>query len=438
MRRIDDRVMPVNEYSDPLASRTLRKISARILPFVFLLYIVAYLDRANVAFAKLPMSADLGFSEAVYGFGAGLFFVGYLLLEIPGALIVERWSARRWIARILVTWGVCTVGVGLVRTPLEFYAARFLLGSAEAGFFPGILVYLTHWFPSRERARAMAGFIVAIPIGLALGGPISAAILRCHWFGLAGWRWMFILEGVPAILLGFVALAYLTDRPRQARWLDTEERQWLEAELEREKRAKLATGVVSVWRGLCNRDSMLLAAALFFANIGSYSFLFWLPGIVQKVSRLSPYLSNTLVAIPFVAGALGAVTCGRSSDRAGERKLHAIVPLVMAGVFFPLSASFGESFTLTLLFSSLAAAAVYAWPPPFWVLPTLTLTDSAAATAIGGINSIGNLGGFVGPTVVGYLLSRGWALSTTMTISTTGFVLSAVLIAAIRVPQHRR
>jgi ACS family tartrate transporter-like MFS transporter len=219
-----------------------RKIAWRILPFIFTLYIIASLDRANVAYAKLTMMADQGFSEAVFGFGAGIFFAGYLLFEIPGALIVERWSARRWFARILITWGLCAVLVGFIRTASQFYAARFFLGLAEGGFFPGIIVYLTHWFCARDRARALAAFILAIPVSLSLGGPISALILRLDWFGLAGWRWVFILEGLPAILFGVVALVYLTDQPREAAWLEPEERKWIIAELESEKDAKRATG----------------------------------------------------------------------------------------------------------------------------------------------------------------------------------------------------
>ncbi len=204
------------ETPSPVADRARQKIARRILPFVFVLYIISYLDRANVAFAKLSMTADLGFSEAVFGFGAGIFFIGYLFLEIPGALIVERWSARKWIARILISWGVCATVMGFIRTPTHFYAARFLLGLAEAGFFPGIIVYLTHWFTGRDRARAMAGFIVGVPVSLMFGAPLSSFFLRLHWAGLAGWRWVFILEGAPAIVFGIVTWFYLTDHPRDA------------------------------------------------------------------------------------------------------------------------------------------------------------------------------------------------------------------------------
>jgi ACS family tartrate transporter-like MFS transporter len=249
-----------------VAARTRRKITRRLVPFAFVLYIIAYLDRANVGFAKLSMTADLSFSEAVFGFGSGIFFIGYLLLEIPGALIVERWSARKWIARILITWGFCTVLVGFVRTPGQFYAARFLLGTAEAGFYPGLVIYFSHWFAERDRARAMAGLISAIPVSLALGAPVSALILRVHWLSLPGWRWVFILEGLPAVVFGVVTLFYLTDHPREAKWLEPDEREWITAELEGEKQRKKAHGHIPVWAALRKPNVLLLALALCSAN----------------------------------------------------------------------------------------------------------------------------------------------------------------------------
>ena len=237
--------MATLEASSPAADRARQKIARRILPFVFVLYIISYLDRANVAFAKLSMTAELGFSEAVFGFGAGIFFIGYLFLEIPGALIVERLSARKWIARILISWGLCATLMGFIHTPFHFYAARFLLGLAEAGFFPGIIVYLTHWFTGRDRARAMAGFIVGGPVSLLFGAPISSLFLRLHRFGMSGWRWVFILEGVPAVIFGIITWFYLTDNPSDANWLNPDERQWIAGELAEELRHKQAIGPVS-------------------------------------------------------------------------------------------------------------------------------------------------------------------------------------------------
>src|SRR5688572_2887724 len=220
------------------AARLRRKVAWRILPLVFLLYIVAYLDRANVGFAKLRMASDLQFSDAVYGLGFGIFFIGYLLLEIPGALLVERWSARKWFARILITWGFCSALTAFVKTPMQFYIARFLLGVAEAGFFPGIIVYFTHWFVSRDRARALSGLVMAVPFSLALGAPVSGLLLNVQWLDLHGWQWMFLLESLPAIALGIVTLCYMTDRPRDAKWLQPKERAWLQGELDAEAHAK--------------------------------------------------------------------------------------------------------------------------------------------------------------------------------------------------------
>ncbi len=409
-----------------------RKVAWRILPFVFALYIIAYLDRANVAYAKMTMMADRGFSEAVFGFGAGIFFVGYLLFEIPGALIVERRSARRWMARILITWGLCAVLVGFVKTASQFYAARFLLGLAEGGFFPGIIVYLTHWFCARDRARALAGFIIAIPVSLSLGAPISALILRLDWFGFAGWRWVFILEGLPAILFGVITLLYLTDHPREAAWLEPEERKWIIAELEAEKQAKRATGQVSILQALRNRDVVLLALALFFANIGTYAFVFWLPTTVQKASGRSAIFSTALSALPFAVALISVALSARSSDLRNERKWHTAVPLGLSALFFTLSTLAGTTFPVVMLWLCVTGAALFAWAPSFWVLPTLTLGESAAAASLGLINSVGNLGGFVGPSVVGYLLSRSSSHTVTTGFLSGSFVLAATLVLAVR------
>src|SRR5947209_7191789 len=227
-----------------------RKVARRLLPFLFLAYVVAYLDRANVGFANAPMSADLHFSDRVFGFGAGVFFLGYVLLEIPGALIVERWSARIWISRILVTWGLCTVLMAFIRTPGQFYTVRFLLGCAEAGFYPGVIVYLTHWFTEQDRARAAAGFVMAAPVSLAIGAPLSALILQLHWPALASWRWLFIVQGIPAVVLGLVAWRYLTDWPQAAGWLTAAERDWLTGRLTSEARSKISGAGIPWWRSL--------------------------------------------------------------------------------------------------------------------------------------------------------------------------------------------
>lgn len=429
---------PEAEPVDLVRKRTLRKVSRRILPFFFVLYIVSYLDRANVAFAKTAMMADLRFSEAVFGFGAGIFFVGYFLLEIPGALIVERWSARLWISRILVTWGLMTVLVGFVRTPFQFYAARFLLGLAEAGFFPGVIVYMTHWFPSRDRARAMAGFIVAVPLSLTLGAPISAMILRLDWLNLPGWRWVFILEGLPALILGVITIFYLTDRPAQAGWLTREERDWLVSELELEKRNKRASAHLTILQAFRQRNVIILALILFLVVVGMMGYLFWLPSTIEKASGLSSEQATALSAIPFAIGAVVVWLMGRSSDRLGERRLHTAIPMFLAGVFFLLTTIEGQPFPLTMLWLTLTGILLYAWSPSYWVLPTLTLTESAAAASIGLINSIGNLGGFVGPSIVGFLLSSEHTQRIAIPLLCASFFASSAMVFALRLGPRQR
>jgi ACS family tartrate transporter-like MFS transporter len=412
----------------------LKKVSRRILPFLFVLYIISYLDRANVAFAKLNMVSELGFSEEVFGFGAGVFFLGYFLLEIPGAVIAERWSARLWLARILVTWGSITVLTGFVQTASQFYVARFLLGLAEAGFFPGVIVYLTHWFPQRDRARAMAGFITAVPFAFAVGAPMSALILNLSWLSLSGWRWVFILEGLPAVILGLITIYYLTDRPSQANWLSVEERDWLTSELEREKQEKRVHAPASIWKALRQRNVLLLSVALFLAVIGSYGYLLWLPTNIRRASGFSVVGSTFLSAVPCVLGVVAVRYMGRSSDRSRERKLHTSIPLFLAGVILGMTTLPGQAFSVTMLWLSLTGVVLWAWCPSFWVLPTLTLGETAAAASIGLINSLGNLGGFVGPWVVGALLSRNRSYSFVISFVCAAFVGAGAIILAIRIP----
>ncbi|MBV9035966.1 MAG: MFS transporter [Acidobacteriaceae bacterium] len=421
-----------------LEEQTRRKVSRRILPFFFALYIISYLDRANVSFAKAAMSADLGFSEAVYGFGAGIFFVGYLLLEIPGALIVERWSARLWMSRILITWGLCTILVGFARTPVQFYGARFCLGLAEAGFFPGVLVYLTHWFAPGDRARAMSSFILAVPISFVIGAPLSAFCLSLHWFGLAGWQWLFILQGLPAVFFGILTPFYLIDRPADARWLQSAERDWLSTELKREREHKRLLGHFSV-RSVLGRGSVwILAAALFFVVLSSYGYILWLPSTIQRESGLSVKASTLLSALPFCAAAIMVKLMGRSSDRSGEHKLHAALPLFAAGLLFAGVAIPGQPFPLTMLWLVMTGSLLWAWAPPFWVLPTLSLGESGAAASLGLINSVGNLGGFVGPSIIGYFLANGHSYWFITLLCSGGFMISGALILLTSVPGRDR
>jgi ACS family tartrate transporter-like MFS transporter len=380
------------------------RIALRLLPFLWLLYMVAFLDRVNVAYAALEMSHDLGFSDRVLGLGAGIFFIGYVVLEIPGALLVERWSARRWIARIMVSWGIVTVFMAAVQTSGQFYLVRFVLGAAEAGFFPGVIVYLTHWFCRRDRTKAIAVFMAAIPLSSIVGSPIAGKILGVHWHGLDGWRWLFILEGIPAVLLGVITLFYLTDRPNQAPWLPSDERDWIEGELEREKRSKVVN--ITIWEALQQRNVILLTLIYFLGVTGLYGFTVWLPTILKRASGLSNWAVTLLVVLPYLAALAATLLNGWHSDHTQERRWHAALPLFVGGASLLLSVIFASHLWTQMAFFALFAACVHGYQPCFWALPTTTLGQSAAAASIGLINSVGNLGGFVGPFVVGYLATR--------------------------------
>jgi ACS family tartrate transporter-like MFS transporter len=412
----------------------LGKMSRRILPYFFVLYIISYLDRANVTFAKLPMVADLGFSEAIFGAGAGTFFLGYVLFGIPGALLIEQRSARVWISRALVTWGLFTVLIGFVTTPWQFYVSRFLLGVAEAGFFPGVIIYMSHWFPARDRARAMSGFILAVPVSFMVGAPLSAWCLSLNILGMPGWRWIFILQGLPAIIFGLITPFYLTDRPQQAKWLESAEREWVIAELETEREAKRKTAQVTVLQALMQRNVLTLAAALCLIVLASFGFLFWLPTTIRNASGASIYTATLLSALPFIMATVAVWYMGRSSDRPAERKLHASVPLILAGAFFLLTTIPGQPFLLTMLWLCLTTLMLWAWAPAFWVLPSLLLSESAAAASVGLINSIGNIGGFLGPAVVGALLTANHSWSVAVVILSCAFFAAAALILSLRLP----
>jgi ACS family tartrate transporter-like MFS transporter len=433
---------PNPDASAELALRTRRKVAWRILPLLFLLYVVAYLDRANINAAKLKMAPDLQFSERVIGWGIAVFYVGYLFLEIPGALLVERWSARKWFARILLSWGACSMAMALVETRTQFYLVRFLLGLAEAGFFPGVIVYFTHWFPRKDRARALTGMLVGIPISLSLGAYVSGWLLEQHWFGLVGWQWVFLVEGAPAVLLGIAVPFLLTDRPHQATWLTPEEKQWLEATLEAERRETAATAM-RIRDALRLRSVWLLALGIFATNIGGYAFAFWLPtavkGLLTATGRDAgdPNVLNWS-ALVYLCGLGGVRLSGWSSDRTGERKWHCIAGQLGAGLFLALSAVPGQSWELLFVWLCLAGFFANFWYTPFWVLPTLSLTLSAAAVAIGFINMCANLAGGVGSPIVGEMRDSGLGDGACLMFLASAFVLGAVFVSMVRVPAPRK
>jgi MFS transporter, ACS family, tartrate transporter len=389
-----------------------RKVAWRLLPLIFVLYVIAYLDRANLGFARRQIIDELGFSNVVYGWGVGIFFVGYLLLEIPGALLVEHWSARKWFARILLTWGACSMSMALVRTETQFYVARFLLGLAEAGFFPGVIVYLTHWFPRRERARALAGLVFGVPVSLALGAYTSAQLLELNWFGLSGWQWMFLAEGAPALVLGVVVLFVLPDRPAQARWLTPRERDSLEQAIAADKRATAGVTEASLSQVLRTPTVWLLAFGIMAINTGGYALVFWLPTAVRGLLEESgqPVTDRavlTWTGFVYLFGVLGIWISSRLSDWTGERKWHCVTGVVLAAIGLSMSVVPGQSWSLVFMWLCLGGFGAFFWIPPFWVLPTATLTASAAAVAVGVINMCANLAGLFGSPVVGGMRDAG-------------------------------
>ena len=409
-----------------------RQIAIRILPFLWLLYVIAFLDRVNVAYAALTMSHDLGFSDRVFGFGAGIFFVGYVLLEIPGALIVERWSARLWIARIMITWGIITVFVGFVHTAHEFYLLRFLLGAAEAGFFPGVIVYLTHWFTQRDLAKAVASFMAALPLANFLGSPLAGIILRIHWYGLQGWRWLFILEGVPAVLVGIVTLLYLTDRPSDAAWLGQPEREWIRNEIERSNLGKAKVRSYTIAQALRQREVILLALIYFLSVTGFYGFTIWFPTILKRATGFSTWKVTLLVALPYLAALIATLLNSWHSDWKQERRWHTAGPLFVGAIAMVLAILSGSRFWVQLEFFTVFAACVHAYQPCFWALPTITLGKSAAAASIGMINALGNLGGFVGPMVMGYFVTKTGSFTSGLVWLLVNLVAAGIVVLLLR------
>jgi MFS transporter, ACS family, tartrate transporter len=416
-----------------LADRARRRIAWRLLPFLFVLYLVAFLDRVNVGYAGLEMAHDLGFTDRIFGFGAGIFFAGYFLFEIPGALIVERWSARRWIARIMITWGMVTVLVSLVQTSRQFYIARFLLGLAEAGFFPGIVVYLSHWFRREDRARAGALFFAGIPFSNIVGSPLAGWILGVHWFGLQGWRWLFILEGIPALILGIATLGYLTDWPKDARWLPDDEREWINSELQREKDEKSGLRSITIWQALGKREVILLALVYFFAVTGLYGFNIWFPTILKRATGLPNLGVTSIAALPYMVGLALMIWIGWNSDRTMERRWHTAAPLFACGVFLALAVGFRANVWISLGSLIFAGACTTAFMPSFWALPAAVLTDSAAAASIGFINSVGNLGGFAGPYAIGYLGSLTHSFTWGLIVLVASLLASGGIVLALRI-----
>jgi ACS family tartrate transporter-like MFS transporter len=382
---------------------TMARVTWRLLPFLLLLYIVSWLDRVNVGFAKLQMNADLGFSETVYGVGAGIFFVGYALFEIPSNLLLVKFGARLWIARIMITWGLISASMMFVHDATTFYAMRFVLGVAEAGFLPGIVYYLSQWFPREQRARAVSWFMIGIPLSVVFGGPLSGWLLGFDgYLGLKGWQWLFIVEGLPAVFLGFVVLVFLTDKPADARWLAPEQRQWLSERIESEHQAAQKKHGISVIAALRHPTVWLLAFIMFCCQTGSYGLTFWVPSIVKGLSGYTNLEVGFFSALPYIAAAAGMVLIARSSDRSGERFLHVAIPTAIGALGF-IATGLMHSPIPAMIALTVAAVGDYGTRGPFWAMPGKFLSGSAAAGAIGLINAMGAVGGAIGPPAVGYL-----------------------------------
>jgi ACS family tartrate transporter-like MFS transporter len=432
-----------------IETAVLSRLSWRLLPFLFLLYIVAYLDRINVGFAALQMQEQLKFSDRMYGLGAGMFFAGYFLFQVPSNLVLHRVGARRWIAMLMIVWGVISSSMAAVETPRGFYILRFLLGSAEAGFFPGMILYLKSWFPETARARAVALFMTAGPLSAVLGGPLSGILLGFHRRdGLAGWQWLFLLEGLPAVFLGATVYFQLTDRPTEAAWLHEDQRAWLIRTLESEKAASSAVDTTFTLNMVftevvLNAKIWILAFVYFGLNTCSYGISLWLPTLIHSWSSAGSFFIGMISAIPYLAAAVAMVLIGQHSDRTGERRWH-VAFLAFAGAMALFVAAYASSLAISVAAISVTMLSVSSMLGPFWAMPTKFLQGTAAAAGIALINSIGNMGGFFGPAVIGSVRTstgsfRGGFLIAGATLALCGCVAPLIRIdraAVSNVPEN--
>jgi MFS transporter, ACS family, tartrate transporter len=420
--------------------RTIRKLQIRLIPFLFALYVIAFVDRINLGFAALTMNRELAITSQQFGFAAGVFFFGYFLLEVPSNLMLHKLGARVWIARILITWGTIAALTGFVQTAHQLYIARFVLGLAEAGYFPGILLYLSYWFRQREKAQAIALFLTGIPVASILGAPISGIILdHVHWLGLSSWRWLLILEGFPAIVGGILAYFLLTSRPSQAKFLSEEEKKWITEELESEDRRKHETQPISAMQTLINRRVWYLACIGFAHGFGTYTFSFWLPQLMKSVlSGSSNSVVGFLVVIPNLVGLAGMILVSRHSDSTLERRYHMGIPVAFGGIAL-LSLGASHSPTLSIALLCCVALGMYSCLPVFFALPSEFLTGFSAAAGIALVTSIANLGGFAGPYTVGFIRQSTGSLYTGLACAGISLVLSgtlALVLPGVAVPNR--
>ena len=420
-----------------IEKRTLRKITWRIVPFIMILYLIAYIDRVNIGFAAITMKEDLGFTASILGFGAGIFFLGYFLFEVPSNIILHKVGARIWIARVMVTWGIIAGGMAFVESSTSFYVMRFLLGVAEAGFFPGIILYLSYWFPARNRAGVIALFMAAAPIATAIGSPISAALLEMHGImGLAGWQWMFLIEAIPAVILGVVVFFYMTDRPEKAAWLKPDEREWLVKTMQAEDANKGGQQQHSILRGLANPRVLALALIYFGTSAGQYTRGIWAPQIIKELGASSMTV-GLLNAIPPIISVVAMILWSRHSDKTNERTWHVALACLTAAVGLAIAASTGSMFGLIAALT-IVNVGISCSKPPLWSMPTMFLSGAAAATGIATINSIGNLGGFAGPAMIGWVKDQTGSFAGGLYFVAGLLILSTVLTLVLSFTQKNK
>ncbi|GAB7537964.1 MFS transporter [Burkholderia sp. 22PA0106] len=417
-------------YMEGGESSAFAKATVRLVPFLFLCYLAAYLDRINVAFAKLQMLTDLGFNEAIYGFGASVFFIGYLLFEVPSNLMLLRVGPRRWIARIMVTWGLLSAGMMFVHTATQFYVMRFLLGVAEAGFFPAIVLYLTYWFPPSRRSKVTALFMTGIPMSGVVGGPLSGWLMTqlggAH--GMAGWQWLFLLEGVPTIVLGAIAFFFLDDKVADANWLDADQK----AAIERKLREEAPKGALqSVREGLFSAKILLVSGIYFFYTMGLYGVSFWLPTLIKSSGVSNPLNVGLLTAIPYAAGAIAMVLVSQSSDRSGERRWHLIVPGLVGALGLGLSVAFAHSTALAMIGLTIGTMGVMTTISQFWVLPPAFLGGAAAAAGLALANSVGSISGVVSPSLIGVIKNATGSAGAGVLVLSASLVVGGVLVLLV-------
>jgi MFS transporter, ACS family, tartrate transporter len=415
-----------------IESGVVSRMMLRLMPFLFLLYVVAYLDRINVGFAILQMRGQFQISDADYGRAAGMFFAGYFFFQVPSNLILEKVGARRWISALMAAWGIISCLMILIRGPVSFSVMRFLLGAAEAGFFPGIILYMKRWFPAKGRARAVAWFMTANPIAGIIGSPISGALLNLHGSGMSGWQWMFVIEGLPAILLGIVVLFTLADTPQEADWLEDEEKQWLLSQLAREKNSESEVPQQPFWKVLLSPQLWLLSLVYFGVSTTMYGVTLWLPSVIRALSGLSYFWTGVVAVIPFVVTTVAMVVVGMHSDRTGERRWHTAVPAFTAALGLCVAA-YGRTPMVVVAGIGVGLAFAESMVGPFWAMATSSMAGLSAATGIAVINSLGNLGGYFGPDIIGFFRTanggfRGGLLAISATLIVSGSI--ALVVAA--------